>query len=374
MVNPDLTTTFVFGFGRKEKLTSNDFQAKEFFYGYEYFTKKNNTLIIEMEHFEHKGNKFLSFFDRVIRKLTELPIYTKDILSLKNFLILKKTDKLILTTELLGLSLLPLILLTKLFRNIDVYVIVMGLFGRNPSNKLILLFQRTTIGLLSKVVTNYIFIGKGEFLEAQRQNRKIKSKFVYMPFSVDTNFWSPPKNHNLKDNNEILFVGNDGKRDYKLLLKIAETLEDFNFTIITNQIKNCDLENVNLIQGNWGKGILTDQQMKNFYQNSLITIIPIRETFQPSGQSVALQSIACGTPVLISKTSGFWDKDLFKDGDNIFFVKENNTNSWKVEINKLYKNQSALENCSLNGIKTVKEHLDLTKFSQNLYRLVIQAK
>ena len=189
MVNPDLTTTFVFGFGRKEKLTSNDFQAKEFFYGYEYFTKKNNTLIIEMEHFEHKGNKFLSFFDRVIRKLTELPIYTKDILSLKNFLILKKTDKLILTTELLGLSLLPLILLTKLFRNIDIYVIVMGLFGRNPSNKLILLFQRTTIGLLSKVVTNYIFIGKGEFLEAQRQNRKIKSKFVYMPFSVDTNFF-----------------------------------------------------------------------------------------------------------------------------------------------------------------------------------------
>ena len=374
MVNPNLTTTFVFGFGRKEKLTSNDFQAKEFFYGYEYFTQKYNTLIIEMEHFDHKGNRFLSFFDRVIRKLTELPIYTKDILSLKNFLILKKTDKLILTTELLGLSLLPLILLTKLFRNIDIYVIVMGLFGRNPSNKLILLFQRTTIGLLSKVVTNYIFIGKGEFLEAQRQNRKIKSKFVYMPFSVDTNFWSPPKNHDLNDNNEILFVGNDGKRDYKLLLKIAETLEDFNFTIITNQIKNCDLENVNLIQGNWGKGILTDQQMKKFYQNSLITIIPIRETFQPSGQSVALQSIACGTPVLISKTSGFWDKDLFKDGDNIFFVKENNTNSWEVEINKLYKNKSALENCSLNGIKTVKEHLDLTKFSQNLYRLVIEAE
>jgi glycosyltransferase involved in cell wall biosynthesis len=114
--------------------------------------------------------------------------------------------------------------------------------------------------------------------------------------------------------------------------------------------------------------------MKNFYQNSLITIIPIRETFQPSGQSVALQSIACGTPVLISKTSGFWDKDLFKDGDNIFFVKENNTNSWEVEINKLYKNKSALENCSLNGIKTVKEHLDLTKFSQNLYRLVTEAE
>ena len=374
MVNPDSTTTFVFGAGRKVKLSSNDFQAKEFFYGYEYFTEKCNTLIIEMEHFDYKGNKFLSFFDRVIRKLTELPIYTKDILSLKNFQILKKTDKLVLTTELLGLSLLPLILLTKLFRNIDIYVIVMGLFGRKPSNKIILLFQRTAIGLLSRVVSKYIFIGKGEFLEAQKQNRKIKSKFVYMPFSVDTNFWTPQKNQIFKDKNEILFVGNDGKRDYKLLLKIAETMEDFNFTIITNQIKSCDLENVNLIQGNWGEGILTDQQMRNFYQKSLITIIPIRETFQPSGQSVALQSIACGTPVLISKTSGFWDNDLFKDGDNIFFVEENNTISWEVEINRLYQNPSALENCSLSGIKTVQEDLDLNTFSQNLYRLVIEAK
>ncbi len=374
MVNPDLTTTFVFGAGRKKKLSSNDFQAKEFFYGYEYFTKNLNTLIIEMEHFDYEGNRFLSFFDRVIRKLTELPIYTKDILSLKNFQILKKTDKLVLTTELLGLSLLPMILFTKLFRNIDIYVIVMGLFGRKPSNKFILLFQRTTISLLSKVVSNYIFIGKGEFLEAQRQNSKIISKCVYMPFSVDTNFWTPPKNHSSKDKNKILFVGNDGKRDYKLLLKIAESMDNFNFTIITNQIKNCDLKNVDLIQGNWGKGILTDQQMKSFYQNSLITIIPIRETFQPSGQSVALQSIACGTPVLISKTSGFWDNDLFKDGDNIFFVEENNTISWEVEIKKLYQNQSALKKCSLNGIMTVKEYLDLNTFSQNLYRLVIGPK
>ena len=39
-------------------------------------------------------------------------------------------------------------------------------------------------------------------------------------------------------------------------------------------------------------------------QESKITIIPLKNTLQPSGQSVALQSMANGTPVLISKTDG----------------------------------------------------------------------
>ena len=41
-----------------------------------------------------------------------------------------------------------------------------------------------------------------------------------------------------------------------------------------------------------------------------MTIIPLKNSIQPSGQSVALQSMACGTPVVITETFGFWDKKL----------------------------------------------------------------
>ena len=51
----------------------------------------------------------------------------------------------------------------------------------------------------------------------------------------------------------------------------------------------------------------------------------MKESLQPSGQSVALQSIACGTPVLITKTGGFWDNKNFKDKDNIFFAMKNDS-------------------------------------------------
>ena len=371
MGNSNLITTYVFGAGRKEKFNTDDFRAKEFFYGYSYFEQRSKTLLIEMKNPEDGNNLILNFVDRVIRKLTELPIYTKDIVSVESFKILKKTDKLILTTELLGLSLLPLLLIVKIFKKIEIYVIVMGLFGRKPSNTIVKFFQNTTIALLSILTNKYIFIGKGEFLQAKKQYPKLHSKFSYMPFSIDLDFWRPLENYQEKNiNNNILFVGNDGKRDYNLLVEIAKKMKEFNFTFITNQIQQCDLDNVNLIKGSWGEGVLTDEQMKNYYQDSFITILPIIDTFQPSGQSVALQSIACGTPVLISRTKGFWDEDLFTNNENIFFVDNNSTNEWYENIETLQNDQALLSRCSMNGLKTVTEHLDLNMFSVKLYNLV----
>ena len=66
------------------------------------------------------------------------------------------------------------------------------------------------------------------------------------------------------------------------------------------------IKNVNLFNGSWVDNKISDEEIKNFYYYKAdLTIIPLIDTLQPSGQSVALQSIACGTPVLITKTSGF---------------------------------------------------------------------
>ena len=49
--------------------------------------------------------------------------------------------------------------------------------------------------------------------------------------------------------------------------------------------------------------------------------MPLVETLQPSGQSVALQSMSMGLPVLITKTEGFWDFDCLKIMKIYFFLK-----------------------------------------------------
>ena len=47
--------------------------------------------------------------------------------------------------------------------------------------------------------------------------------------------------------------------------------------------------------------------LKEIYDKSFISLIPLKDSLQPSGQSVALQSMSMMVPVIITKTVGFWD-------------------------------------------------------------------
>ena len=59
--------------------------------------------------------------------------------------------------------------------------------------------------------------------------------------------------------------------------------------------------NSSILKGSWGNPAINDLELRKLYRSAKLTIIPLKESLQPSGQSVALQSIACGTPVLITK-------------------------------------------------------------------------
>ena len=158
-----------------------------------------------------------------------------------------------------------------------------------------------------------------------------------MPFCVDTEFWSPRQENNKKG---VLFVGNDGKRDYELFLKIVNSMQDVNFTAITNFKIDKQFSNLNIVKGSWSEHFLSDNQMKDYYLNSELTIIPLKDSLQPSGQSVGMQSLSCGTPILVTETDGFWGDENFKNNLGINFVSKNSTNSWVDSIYKILENKS----------------------------------
>ena len=86
--------------------------------------------------------------------------------------------------------------------------------------------------------------------------------------------------------------------------------------------------------------------------SALVSIIPITNSLQPSGQSVALQSMAMEIPVIITKTDGFWDNDNLINNNNIVLLEENNLEIWKDTIEKLEKNSKyrnlLIENAKLS--------------------------
>ena len=62
-----------------------------------------------------------------------------------------------------------------------------------------------------------------------------------------------------------------------------------------------------------------DLELRNLILHQT-TIIPKRIS-ATIWAKCCFQSITCGTPVIITKTQGFWDKENFHDGVNIFLIK-----------------------------------------------------
>ena len=98
--------------------------------------------------------------------------------------------------------------------------------------------------------------------------------------------------------------------------------------------------------------------------------IPLVESLQPSGQSVALQAMAMGVPVMISDTPGFWDRENLINNKNIFLVNCKTVDDWTEEIKKVLEKQDLLKEISKNARITVEKHYDKNLLFKKLEELI----
>ncbi len=342
--------TFVFNEGRSKRLEKDNKGPKEFFYSYNFFQKDNEkTNLIELKS-QKKG--FFYFLFKLLRKFSRIPIYTEGLIGKDNLNTLFNSESLIATNQNLGYSLLPLLKISK-NNNLKFYIFIMGFLQNKKRNILNNLMTKSLI----KTATMLLFISKSELDEAKKRFPDFSEKFLYVPFCLDTKFWSP--NSSKIKNKNILFVGNDSNRDFNFLLELAEEMKDFNFSIVTEKISSCKLENVNLINGNWREETLSDSEIKKLYSESFLSIIPLKNSFQPSGQSVALQSMSMKTPPIITDTKGFWDKESFINEENIFFMNSNLVDEWKDQINLIYNDDDLYNKVAAGGSNLVQNYFDI---------------
>lgn len=368
--NKNSVITFIFGQGRVDKLNKVEYST-EFFYSYDLFLKEYaNTQIIEFETFNNFINKYiLNYFDRIMSKIFKLGFTTRSICKIKNFKKIINTDYLILVNERIAIASLPMIMLVKIFKPIKINLIVMGLFSKDIKSPVQKFFHKGLIKLIIFYCDNLIFLGIGEYNESKKFT-KIHSKLHFVPFCINTSFWSHSSTPNRKDS--VIFIGNDGNRDYEKTLSIAKNLKEINFNFITKNItESSDIPaNVNLISGHWNESLLTDFEIKNLYEKSLISIVPLHDTLQPSGQSVTMQSMSMGVPVIISKTIGFWENKFFEHGKNIILMEDNSLENWTETVKSIYEDKSKRSSLSRNGRLLVQDHYSINEFFLKLKSII----
>jgi glycosyltransferase involved in cell wall biosynthesis len=364
--------TYVFSGNRKNRFYEKDYEAAEFFYGLEIFNnQKYNLKIIEPKTQKFFGKQILKYLDTFFKKVINLPVYMFEYCSIENIKILLKTDKLVLVNESTFCSLAFLLMLLKPFKKIDVYVFSMGLYSKKLRFPKLEKVHYWFISMFTRPTKHIFFLGQGEMQKALNVHPIHKEKFVLFPFFIDTNFWEGV-DIDIEDRKNILFVGNDGNRDPVMMINIIKHFKDIQFNVVSNlqEFSEIKLKNLKLFKGSFGSRDLTDTQLKKLYNNSKLVILPLKSSFQPSGQSVTLQAMSCGRAVIISETKGFWDRDSFKDKEHLFFVKNNDLDCWIQKIEELYYNPYSITNVEKKAKDLVVDSFSLKKFEKKLMILM----
>ncbi len=137
-------------------------------------------------------------------------------------------------------------------------------------------------------------------------------------FGVDTRFWRPDS---AVKRDLVLAVGNDSRRDFQTLIDAAPNIPAPVHIVTRLPLPAALPANVTHHRGSWHGAEISDEQMRELYQRALAVVVPLKPSIQPSGQSVTLQAMACGCPVVLTETEGLWSRDHLEDGRNIFFVR-----------------------------------------------------
>lgn len=177
----------------------------------------------------------------------------------------------------------------------------------------------------------------------------------FLTFGVDTDFWAPV---NGMGKNFIFSVGADPNRDFETLL--AANI-DSPIVLCTPQerVKCLSIpQNVSVVQGSYS-------DVRKWFHEAKVVVIPIMDTIRPSGQGCILQAMSTGKAVITTSTQGRWTDKLI-DGENCILVPPADPDALRQAIAKVYNDSALSAKIGHNARKTVLEHFTLSHFARSL--------
>jgi glycosyltransferase involved in cell wall biosynthesis len=315
---------------RLEAIERGEDAPREFFYGYFSMIEAGLPTALMSVAGPINGwlEKFVSFIERIFIRITGVgarPLTLKlEMSRLKGAKVLIScVDGFSLT---LGLGSFP-----KGFYRIGGFQGFSDIIGRCP-----LLFRPLARRLLCQALRNLdhvFFLSPADRKNAIENFGLSEEKSTLVPFCVDTEFWRP--NYTLTPEDWSFAVGQDRNRDFQALVQAPGNHKIRIHTSLQIYIPN-EAKHISLSRGGYfSRERITDAELLDLYQRCFCVIVPLFDVYQPSGQSVTLQAMSCGKPVILTKTRGLWDHHNLRDGVNCIFVSPQDPEAISAAISRL---------------------------------------
>jgi glycosyltransferase involved in cell wall biosynthesis len=107
----------------------------------------------------------------------------------------------------------------------------------------------------------------------------------------------------------------------------------------------------------WGK--VPRDMLPIFYNRAVLTLVP---SYYEPGARVILESMACGTPVIMTPTG--YAGELVEDGINGYVAPIESLNQWMSRIKTYLETPSLQDKISLNAYKSFLERFTMSQFNE----------
>jgi glycosyltransferase involved in cell wall biosynthesis len=167
-----------------------------------------------------------------------------------------------------------------------------------------------------------------------------------LPFGADCDFWRGPAAGERRG--PIVSVGSDAGRDYESLLAAVDDLPLHIVTrlpVATERRANVTTSTTH-----------TSTELRDIYSGSRFMVIPLHDRSQPSGQSTALQAMACGTAAVLTRTRGWWGETHLRNGENCVLVPPGRVDALRDAIRGLWDDPQRCAAIGARARQTVVEH------------------
>jgi hypothetical protein len=186
-------------------------------------------------------------------------------------------------------------------------------------------------------------------------------------FGVDTAFWTPAERD--ADAEGVLAVGSDPSRDYATLLSARTKMPTCILTRLPIALP-AGSPDVQILRGSLHAAAVTDDELRTMYRAAAIVAVPLNDVWQPTGQSVTMQAMACGRPVILTRGRGLWDRDVFRHGENCLLVPPGDPDAWTAALSELADDPTARERIGSAARETAVRHFDIARMDDSIERLV----
>ena len=219
---------------------------------------------------------------------------------------------------------------------------------------------RSVIARSLSRLDHVFFLGPADRARAIEIYGVAPARSSILTFGVDTEFWRPVPVQG-GDEDFVLAIGQDLNRDFDLLAHapgVNPTL-----IITRNPVRvPPGAVHIRISPGGYSAPhAATDNDLRRLYNTAAAVVVPLKDVYQPSGQSVTLQAMSCGRPVILSKTRGIWAADLLKDGVNCILVPPGDAAALGAAIGRVRSDSMLARRLGEAARATAVEHFGLDK-------------